>query len=389
MMRPDSRAVHAGREPRAREPLAPPIVQAAVQVFDDLDDYEAVAAGREPGHVYGRISNENTGELAAAVAELEGAEAGLACASGMAAIFSAVLALAPRPAPLVVTGDAYGVTLSMLRADLAPLGYEVRETDLHDPDAVAAALPGAALVLAETITNPLCRLTDLEAVCRLAAERGVPVLVDNTFATPVLCRPLALGASLVVHSATKYLGGHSDLVAGVVAGEERLVRLARERVIRTGGSLGPFEAWLALRGLRTLHLRMRRHSDNAFALAHGLADRPGVRAVHYPLLEGSPDEELARRLLPDGAGGMLAVDLEGGRDAVQAMLSAFRIVRFAASLAGVETTISYPDITSHSALAPEERLALGITPGTVRISAGLEDPQDLLEDFTRSISPRR
>ena len=388
-MRPDSRAVHAGREPRAREPLAPPIVQAAVHVFDDLDDYEAVASGREPGHVYGRNSNENTSMLAAAVAELEGAESGLACASGMAAIFASVLALAPRPAPVVVTADAYGVTLAMLRTDLAPLGYEVRVVDLHDLDATAAALPGAALVIAETITNPLCRLTDLESICRLAGERGVPVLVDNTFATPVLCRPLELGASLVVHSATKYLGGHSDLVAGVVAGDGELVGRARERVVRTGASLGPFEAWLALRGLRTLHLRMRRHSDNAFALAHGLAGLPGVTGVHYPLLEGSPSEGLARLLLPQGAGGMLAFDLAGGRGAVQAMLTELRIVRFAASLAGVETTISYPAITSHAALAPEERLARGITPGTIRVSTGLEDPQDLLEDFTRSISPRR
>jgi cystathionine beta-lyase/cystathionine gamma-synthase len=388
-MRPDSRTVHAGREPKAREPLAPPIVQAAVHVFDDLDDYVAVSSGREPGHVYGRNSNENTAMLAAAVAELEGAEAGVACASGMAAIFAAVMALAPRPAPVVVAADGYGVTLSMLRSDLAPLGYEVREVDLNDGEALAAALPGAALVLAETITNPLCRVTDLEAVCRAAGERGVPVLVDNTFATPLLCRPLALGATLVVHSVTKYLGGHSDLVAGVVAGASDAVGPARERVVRMGGSLGPFEAWLALRGLRTLHLRMRRHSDNAYALAHGLAGQAGVAAVHYPLLEGSPSEPLARRLLPEGAGGMLAFDLEGGREAVQAMLSAFRIVKFAASLAGVETTISYPDITSHVALAPEERLARGITPGTVRVSAGLEDPQDLLEDFTRSINRRR
>jgi cystathionine beta-lyase/cystathionine gamma-synthase len=388
-MRLDSRAVHAGRELRARDPLAPPIVQSAVQVFDDLDDYQDVSSGRSAGHVYGRISNENTSMLAAAVAELEGAEAGVACASGMAAIHAAVLALAPRPAPLVVTADAYGVTLAMLRGDLAPLGYEVREVDLHDPDALARALPGAAAVLAETITNPLCRLTDLEAVCGLAAEHGVPVLVDNTFATPVLCRPLSLGATLVVHSVTKYLGGHSDLIAGVVAGAEEPVRRAHERVVRIGGSLGPFEAWLALRGVRTLHLRMRRHSDNAFALAHGLAGLPEVTAVHYPLLEGSPSEPLARRLLPDGAGGMLAIDLAGGRDAVQAMLSELRMVRFAASLAGVETTISYPDITSHSSLTPEERLALGITPGTVRVSTGLEDPQDLLEDFTRSISARR
>jgi cystathionine beta-lyase/cystathionine gamma-synthase len=388
-MRPDSRAVHAGRELRARDPLAPAIVQSAVQVFDDLDDYQDVASGRSAGHVYGRISNENTSMLAAAVAELEGAEAGVACASGMAAIHAAVLALAPRPSPLVVTADAYGVTLAMLRADFAPLGYEVREVDLDDLAALARALPGAAAVLAETITNPLCRLTDLEAVCGLAAEHGVPVLVDNTFATPVLCRPLDLGATLVVHSVTKYLGGHSDLVAGVVVGAGEPVGRAHERVVRIGGSLGPFEAWLALRGVRTLHLRMRRHSDNAFALAHGLAGLPEVTAVHYPLLEGSPWEPLARRLLPDGAGGMLAIDLAGGRDAVQAMLSGLRMVRFAASLAGVETTISYPDITSHSSLSPEERLALGITPGTVRVSTGLEDPQDLLEDFTRSISPRR
>jgi cystathionine beta-lyase/cystathionine gamma-synthase len=387
-MRADSRAVHAGRELRARDPLAPPLVQSSVYVFEDLEDYEAVASGRRPGHVYGRNSNENTAMLAAAVADLEGAEAGVAAASGMAAIFAALLAVAPRPAPLVVAADAYGVTLALLRDDLAPLGYEVWAVDLDDLDAVERALAGAAALLCETITNPLCRVPDLEAVCRLAAARGVPVLVDNTFASPIFCRPLELGATGVLHSATKYLGGHSDLTAGVLAGGRDLVEAASARVVRTGGCLGPFEAWLALRGLRTLHLRMRRHADNAFRLAHGLAALPGVQAVHYPLLEGSPYEAVARRVLPDGAGGMLAFDLAGGLAAVQAMLSRFRMVRFAASLAGVETTISYPDLTSHRSLAPEERLARGITPGTVRVSAGLEDPEDLLEDFSRSISPR-
>ncbi|TMC01567.1 MAG: hypothetical protein E6J41_32780 [Chloroflexi bacterium] len=259
----------------------------------------------------------------------------------------------------------------------------------------AAGRPGAVRVRgprggpARPVSNPLCQVPDLEAIARLGRQNGVHVLVDNTFASPMLCRPLELGATAVVHSATKYIGGHSDLVAGVVVGAAEPVSRARERVVRMGGSLGPFEAWLALRGLRTLHLRMRRHSDNAFALAHGLAGLTEVTAVHYPLLEGSPWEALARRVLPDGAGGMLAIDLAGGRDAVQAMVSGLGLVRFAASLAGVETTISYPDITSHVSLSAEERLALGITPGTVRISTGLEDPQDLLEDFTRSISPRR
>jgi cystathionine beta-lyase/cystathionine gamma-synthase len=379
-VRPASRAVHAGRELRAGEPLAPAIVQTSVYVYDDLDEYDAVAEGRRPGHLYTRYSNENCDALAAAVAELEGAGAGLASASGMAAIANAVGALVPRPAPVVVTRDAYGTTLEHLREDLAPLGYEVREVDTGDLEAVERALAGAGLVVCETISNPLCRITDLEAICRLAAGRGVPVLVDNTFATPVLCRPLELGATAVVHSATKYLGGHSDLMAGVLVGDRELVARAAARQSRTGGTLGPFEAWLALRGLRTLHLRMRRHSDNAVRLASCLATLANVEAVHHPM--GSA---VAKRLLPEGTGGMLAFDMAGGRPAVQRVLSRFRMVRFAASLAGVETTISYPPISSHRALTPEQLIARGIRPGTVRVSAGLEDPEDLVEDFEQAI----
>ena len=385
-MRPDSRTVHAGRELKARDPLAPPIVQAAVHVYDDLDDYDAVAGGRRPGHAYARYSNDNTDMLAAAVTELECAEAGIAAASGMAAIFTGLLSFAPRPAPIAITADAYGVTMALLRDELVPMGYEVRQVDTADLDGVDRALRGAAVLHCETITNPLCRVPDLEAVCRLAGARGVPVLVDNTFATPVLCRPLELGATAVMHSATKYLGGHSDLLAGVLVGSRELIARARQRLAHTGAALGPFEAWLALRGLRTLHLRMRRHSDNAIRIARCLAGLTGVEAVHHPLLEGSPYEPVARRLLPDGAGGMLAFDLAGGRPAVQEMVSRFRLVRFAASLAGVETTVSYPAITSHRDVTAEERLARGVTPGTVRVSAGLEDPADLTEDFERSIA---
>lgn len=388
-MRPDSLAVHAGRELRARDPLAPPIVQAAVYVYDDLDDYDAVADGREPGHVYARYSNENVDMLAAAVGELEGAEDGVAAASGMAAIYSALIAFAPKPAPIVVTADAYGVTLALLHEEMAPLGYEVRIVDTYDLDAVARALDGAALLLCETITNPLCRVPDLRALCSLAGGRGVPVLVDNTFASPVLCSPLALGATAVVHSATKYIGGHSDLLAGVLVGSREAVGRARKRLTHTGATLGPFQAWLALRGLRTLHLRMVRHSDNAMRLARCLVDLAGVEAVHHPRLPGSPYEPVARRILPQGTGGMLAFELAGGRPAVQTMLARFRLVRFAASLAGAETTISYPAMTSHRDLTPEQRMARGVTAGTVRVSAGLEDPLDLIEDFERSISSQR
>jgi cystathionine gamma-synthase len=383
----DSRAVHAGRELKPRDPLAPPIVQTAVYVYDDLDDYDAVARGDSPGHVYARNSSENTDWLERAVADLEGAEGAVATGSGMAAILLALLALVPEPRPLLVQRELYGVTLALLRQDFAPRGYELRYADFADLDQVRQGLKGAALVICETITNPLCKVVDMEAVCRLAVERQVPVLVDNTFASPALFRPLAAGATATVHSATKYIGGHSDLTAGVVAGGAALVKEMRARGVRMGTTLGPFEAWLALRGLRTLGLRMARHSTNSVRVAEGLAGLDQVERVHHPLLEGSPGEAIARRLLPEGSGGMMAFDLAGGRDAVQGMLGRLRMVRFAASLAGVETTISYPDLTSHRSLPPEERLALGITPGTVRVSVGIEDPEDVLEDFRQAIAP--
>jgi cystathionine beta-lyase/cystathionine gamma-synthase len=220
----------------------------------------------------------------------------------------------------------------------------------------------------------------------LAASNGVPVLVDNTFATPVLCRPLELGATMVVHSATKYIGGHSDLVAGVAVGAREHVKPAAARASRLGTTLGPFEAWLALRGLRTLPLRIARASQNALLLAEALMEAPGVSAVYYPTLPGSAQEELARRLLPDGAGGMLAVQLDGGRAGVQRLMDRLAMVPFAASLAGVETTISHPEVTSHRYLTPEERAVLGIHPGTVRISAGIEESEDIIQDFLQALA---
>lgn len=384
-MKEASRAVHAGRDLGARAPLAPDISTAAVHVYTDLDDYDAVAKGERPGHYYGRNSNANRNMLELAVAELEGAEAGVATASGMAALHAAILALAPRPATIVATRELYGGTAAMLRQDFEPAGYEIHFLDLTDLDAVRRSIEGAGLVLAETITNPLCGVPDLAAIATMARERGVPLLVDNTFATPILCRPMELGAAAVMHSATKYLGGHSDLVAGVVVGGATTIAAARARSVRTGTVLGPFDAWLAVRGLRTLDVRMRRHSQNSLALAEAMTAMRGVARVHHPLVEGSPSYAVASRLLPDGAGGMMAFDLEGGRAAVQRMMQRLQLVTFAASLGGVETTISYPELTSHRALSPEERAELGVGPGTVRVSVGIEDPDDIIEDFAQAI----
>jgi cystathionine beta-lyase/cystathionine gamma-synthase len=247
-------------------------------------------------------------------------------------------------------------------------------------------MPDAGLVLAETITNPLCRVPDLEAIVTMAKSHGIPVLVDNTFATPVLCRPLEIGAAVVMHSATKFIGGHSDLVAGVVVGSRSVMAAARARSVRTGTPLGPFDAWLALRGLRTLDVRMHRHSENSIAVAGAMRSMTGVSAVHHPLLEGSPSYDVATRLLPQGAGGMMAFDLKGGRAAVQRMLKRLQLVTFAASLGGVETTVSYPEITSHRGLTAEERAELGVGPGTVRVSVGIEAAEDIIADFAQALA---
>ncbi|HSP10414.1 MAG TPA: aminotransferase class I/II-fold pyridoxal phosphate-dependent enzyme [Candidatus Dormibacteraeota bacterium] len=385
-MKLSTRAVHSGRELGARSPLAPDLSPAAVHVYKDLDDYEAVARGERPGHYYGRNSNSNRDMLERAVAELEGAESGVATGSGMSALHAAILALAPRPASIVATRELYGGTAVLLRQDLEPAGYVIHFLDFGDLDAVKRAMDGAGLVLAETITNPLCHVPDLEAIGAMARERQIPLLVDNTFASPILCRPLELGATVVMHSATKYLGGHSDLVAGVIVGSAAAMGAARARAVRTGTPLGPFEAWLALRGLRTLEVRMRRHSDNSLALAGAMRTMPGVARVHHPLLEGSPSYEVARRVLPEGAGGMMAFDLEGGRAAVQRMMDRFQLVTFAASLGGVETTISYPEITSHRSMTAEERAELGVGPGTVRVSVGIEDADDVIADFAQALA---
>ena len=385
-MKPASRAVHAGRDLGARSPLAPDLSTAAVHVFTDLDDYDAVARGERPGYYYGRNSNSNREMLERAVAELEGAEAGVATASGMAALHAAILALVPKPATIIATRELYGGTAALLRQDLEPAGYEAQFVDLTDLDAVRRAIPGAGLVIAETITNPLCRVPDLEAIAAIARERGVPFLVDNTFASPLLCRPLELGATVVMHSATKYLGGHSDLVAGVIVGDAETMGRARARSARTGTPLGPFDSWLSLRGLRTLDVRMRRHSENSLALGRAMRSVPAVTRVHHPLLEDSPSYEVASRLLPNGSGGMMAFDLEGGRAAVQRMIKRFSLATFAASLGGVETTISYPEITSHRSMSPAERAELGVGAGTVRVSVGIEDGVDIIADFKNALA---
>lgn len=376
-----TRAARAAPPPASvSRPLTPPIHLANVYVFDDLAEVDAVWEGRRPGYVYGRFGTPNHTMLEATLAGLEGAEAALVTASGMGALTAMLLAALGPGEHLVAGRDLYGSTTALLREQAARWGIAVGFADATEAAAVEAALtPATRAVFVEAVSNPLLRLADLPGLGEVARRRGLPLLVDATFATPALLRPLEHGATLVHHSATKYLSGHGDVTAGVLAGPSALIAAARAQAVRIGLNLGPFDAWLALRGVRTLALRMERHSANALALARFLAGRSEVRRVHYPGLPGHPQHGLARKLFTDGFGGMLAFELRGGAAAVERFFAALPLIEFAPSFGDVTTTWSYPARTSHRPLSAEEQAKLGIDPGLVRLSVGIEDVDDLRE----------
>jgi cystathionine beta-lyase/cystathionine gamma-synthase len=392
-MRFATRAARAAPPPRsASTPLTPPVHLANVYVFDGLDQVDAVWEGREPGYVYGRFGTPNHTMLEDTLAALEGGEAGLVVASGMGAL-SAFLLGGLRSGEHVVAGrDLYGATTALLREQAARWGIRVTFADATEAAAVEAALTDTTrAIFVEAISNPLLRLADLPGLASIARQRGLALLVDSTFASPALLRPLEHGATAVHHSATKYLSGHGDVTAGVLVGSQPLVDAARAQAVGIGLNLGPFDAWLTLRGLRTLAVRMERHSANALGLARFLAARGEVARVHYPGLPDHPQHLLARTLLPTGFGGMLSFELTGGAPAVQRFFGVLAggdgpaaheaLIAFAPSFGDVTTTWSYPARTSHRPLGDEERAKLGIGPGLVRLSVGIEDVQDLEESL--------
>jgi cystathionine beta-lyase/cystathionine gamma-synthase len=307
----------------------------------------------------------------------------------MAAIHAVVLSLLETGDDLVIPRAVYGGTVGLVRSVLARIGIEARSVDTTDAGAVAAAIgPRTRLLWLETISNPTTAVADIAALAELAHERRVVVAVDNTFASPALATPLALGADLVVHSTTKYIGGHSDLVGGAVVGSAERVMAARKILINAGGNASPWDAFLALRGLKTLDLRMERHSSNALTVARALEVAPGVSAVHYPGLPSHPQHGLASHLLRGGrAGGMLAIDLAGGRPHGEQFLQRVAVAVHATSLGGVETLVSHPASSSHRQLSDDELAAAGMSPGMVRISVGLEDVEDLVEDLVAAARP--
>lgn len=375
-----TRAIHAGRLDPARDgAIVTPVYQSATFLHG--------APGGLAEVTYGRYQNTpNHAVLHARIAALEGAEDALVCSTGMAAMTAALLGLCAKGERVMAACGVYGGTHALLAEELPRFGVETDWVYPEDPASwAAAARPGTRVFVCETISNPLCRVHDAPAVAAFCRARGIVSLVDNTFASPYLFNPVAHGFDLVHHSATKYLNGHSDVVAGVVAGRRDLVGAAARIVRRLGASLDAHACFLLERGIKTLALRMERHCDNAQRVAAFLAAHPAVSRVHFAGLPGHPDHARAARLLPRGLGGMLAFDLRGGADAAARFLAAVEVFAVAPSLGGVESLLSRPAETSHAMLAPAERAALGIEDGTIRVSVGVEDAEDLLADLDRAL----
>jgi len=388
-----TRAVHAGK-PRAGEDFTPtvaPIHPSVTYRYPSMRALDEVFEGTREGYVYGRYGNPTVTAFEEAVAALEEAEAALAFGSGMAAIHATLLGVgAHGGASVVAAQDLYGATQSLLTELMWNQGVTTHFVDTNDLDAVEAAcreLEPAAL-LVETISNPLLKLADLPALGNIAADCGTTLLVDSTFATPALVQPLTLGADVVIHSATKYLAGHGDVLGGVVATSERLRGDVLEVLKLTGGNLGPQEAWLALRGMRTLTLRMRQHCENAMTVARWLESHPRVAAVHYPGLSSHPQHELAETLLRDGGyGGMVSFEIEGaGEPEVFSFFEALDLCVPGTSLGDVHSLLLYPAHASHRGLSPEERARVGIGEGLVRMSVGIEAVDDIIGDLEQALT---
>jgi len=403
-----TRAVRAGGKPpqSVTVPKVPPIYTSSVFTFDYLEQIDEVYEGRSPGYVYSRQRNPGIDLLEEAVCSLECGSEAVAFASGMGAITCSVLALV-RSGDHVVAGRVlYGGTLTFFKDDLPKRGVETTFVDTNNLDEVRSAIrPNTKIVYCETISNPLMEVADLTALVEIAHSAGALLVVDNTFASPVLCRPLEYGADVSINSTTKYLNGHSDVTGGVAvfapyvsgesacgedaggpAGTEPPAAKVRALAALYGPTPSPFDAWLTVRGLRTVDLRVRKCSENALELARFLCGHPKVGVVHYPGLESSPYHDLGKKYLSGGYGGMLSFEIKGGSlESARAFIDSLSMVELVPSLAGVSTTVSHPGKTSHRAIPLEERKTYGVGDGLVRVSVGIEDYADIEKDFRQAL----
>ncbi len=381
-----TRAVHGGeRDHQATDSVTTPIYQTSTYWFRNSEELRRFQEGKSRRDEYGRYGNPTWRAVERKLCSFEEAEAAVLFASGMCATTTIFLTLLPRNSHLVITSDCYRRTRQFSRDFLTKLGVETSIIDPADTKQLADAIrDDTAIFFTESPTNPYLRVIDLNEAVRVAHERGVLVMVDATFASPVNHRPLTDGADLVIHSATKYLGGHNDLMAGAALGSEKIIAPIREAVGVLGGVTDAHSAYLLLRGLKTLALRMNRHGDNALRAARFLEGHPRIRRVWYPGLESHPDYEVARRLMR-GFGGVVTFEVDADLDGTCRFIDACRIPYIAPSLGGVETLIEMPAIMSFWDLTAEERLKQGITDSLVRLSCGIEDSDDLIADLEQAL----
>jgi methionine-gamma-lyase len=365
--------------------LSTPIYQSSTFAFHDVREGAELFAGEREGYFYTRLGNPTHAALEREMAFLEGGERALALGSGMAAISTIILTLVRSGENIVASDTVYGGTHDLFTELLERLGIEAREVDAVDPENVARAIDGGTrLVLIETPANPTLAIIDIGACASICRKHGIPLVVDNTFATPYYQRPLELGADIVVHSATKYIGGHGDTVGGIIVGPEDILMDARTRTVKDlGGIISPFNAWLLLRGLKTLPVRMERHSENAMEIAQYLEGHPKVSRVWYPGLRSHPQHELAARQ-QSGFGGMISFEIRGGRSAGEVLLNSVELITLSVSLGDVDSLIEHPASMTHSTYSEEELRKVGVTGGFIRLSVGLEDVDDLIDDLSRA-----
>ena len=390
-LRPGTRVVRSARALPAGEgiPVAPPLVQSVAFDYRSAARQDEVFGNERAGYVYGRYGSPTTAALETALAELEGTEAVVCFTSGMAAIAAFVDACAVASGGRVLAQeDIYGQTRALFERWNREHGANIEFVDATDLGATERAIRAkpTALLYVEAIANPLLRLTDIATLAKLAHANGATLAVDATFASPVLLRPASLGADVVIHSLTKYINGHGDVMGGSVAGSAAVAKAMRDRTILDGAYLPPHEAWLCIRGMRTLELRVRRQCESAMAVATHLAAHPKIARVRYPGLTTHPQHDIARRQFGGMYGGVVTFDLKDAtKDAAFRFLDALEIAASATTLGDLFSEVLYPAISSHRRVAPEERVRLGITDGTLRFSVGIEDPEDLLADLDAAL----
>ncbi len=380
--------IHAGDAANPSTAVSAPIYQSATFHFESPEEIAAAMAAQAHPQFYGRYATPNTKQVELTVAALEQGEAALAIASGMAAVSLVFFTFLKQGDHVVAQTTHYPSSYKVLEQKLAEYGITTAFVDQTDPDAFAAAIrPNTRLIYVETPANPVLRLTDLTAVANIARAHGILTATDNTFATPYNQRPLTLGIDIVLHSATKYLAGHSDVVAGVVVGKEEHIAQLWHTHVMFGAVLHPMEAWLLERGLKTFDLRMERHNRNAQAVAEFLAGHTAVREVYYPGLPTHPQHDLAQRQMPGGYSGMVCFDLKGGRAAGYQLLQRLKLIKLAVSLGGVHSLITHAASTISAILKSDEAIAAsGVQPGLVRFSVGLEDVNDLITDLAQALA---